>query len=304
MPPSSSRTSTGAVLGAIALGFVLAILANAVLVVIFDVIFNSDVGLGMARVLNALISVIVGVAAAAPLFLTRPSGPLAPILAGISALVGGFIGVLIGIGASEIIIEQRNPSARLEIYLETLKHMDAIGAGSWLLSVLVAAGLAALRVMTAKSSGRQQPQGPWGGPQPAFGQPQPGQYGQPAPPYGQPGQYGPPPAGQPGQYGPPGTPGQPPPPGQYGQPAPPAGQPGQFAPPGGPGQPPPPAGQPGQFAPPGEPGQPPPPGGQPGQYAPPGEPGQPPPPAGPPAGSYEASAPPPPPPPAQGEPRD
>jgi hypothetical protein len=236
MPPTSSRSSNGAILGAIALGFVLAIAANALLLFVTSLIYPDGTGLGTARVLNAVISVIVGVAAAAPLFMTRPSGPLAPILAGASALVGGFIGVLVGICAHSVIIERETPFPRLELFLRGLLEMGPIEVGSWLLSVLVGGGLAALRVMTAGSRGQRQPQGPWGGPQP-----------QPA--FGPPGQYAPP--GQPGQPPPPAGPPAGPP-GQYGQPAP-AGQPGQYAPPG----------QPGQYAPPGEPGQPPPPAGPP-----------------------------------------
>ncbi|MFB4316516.1 hypothetical protein [Actinomadura sp. 21ATH] len=259
MPQPSSRSSNGAVLGALAVGSAVAVLVGAVLSIALSFVINDlgYGGIGLVRAANALFAVIVGACVGAPVLVTRPSGPIAPLLAAPAALVAGVLGDVIGLSVYQLFSGGLTVTRAVEFYFRSYGNMDLLGMVILLLAPATAAGVAALRVVTA---GKKQQSG---GFQPAFGQPgQPGPYGQPQPPAGQFGQPMQP--GHPAPYAAPGQPGQFPPPGQPGAPAP--GQPapyGQYAPP----APPAAADQPASAA---QPYQPPAP--QPGQYAPPPEP--------------------------------
>lgn len=248
MTPPPGRSSSVAVLIAVAIGGVLAVLAGAFLMVTINYLIR-ETGLGGSqgefRLIGVVHSLIVGLAAGIPLLMTRPSGPLAPILIVPVAIIADMLGDVIGIAANQTI--HGLPSTighQWGLYFESYGDTNPVGWGIVLITPLVAVGLAVLRVLMA---GRQGPSGP-----------RPARAGQPQP-YGQPGQYGPP--GQPGQYGPPGQPGPYAQPGQYGQPPAPMpgqpGAPGQYAPPppAHPGQPP--AAQPPPDSPPPAPGPPP-----------------------------------------------
>jgi hypothetical protein len=193
---------------------------------------------------------ICGLVTALGLLLCRPRGPLPPILAAVSALVAFEVGKRIGAYLALMIGLERMPDGMVSAIMKP--HFNKYFAYE-LLAVVIAGGLAALRVGTSGgfgAAGQQQPA--WTGPQPAagYGQPQPGQPqpGQPQPgqpPMGYPGQPPMAPSGQP--YGAPaGPPMQPPAP---------SGPPSFAPPPGGaaPGsQPPPPSGPPLNAPPPGD----------------------------------------------------
>lgn len=192
---------------------------------------------------------LCGLVTALGLLLCRPRGPLPPILAAVSALVAFEVGKRIGATLALMIGLERMPDGMMSAIMKP--HFNKYLAYE-LLAVVIAGGIAALRVGTSGGfgPGGQRPPA-WTGPQPAvgFGQPQPGQ---PMPGQPMPGQPGQPPMAYPGQP-PMAPPGQP-----YGAPA---GQPSFAPPPGGapaPGsQPPPPSGRPLDAPPPAD--QPPPP---------------------------------------------
>ncbi|MEW2357360.1 hypothetical protein [Spirillospora sp. NPDC029432] len=269
MPLPSSRSSNGAVLGALAIGGLVATLVNAVSGVVISLLVNEMdlIAPGTIRPVNAVVALIVGACVGAPLLMTRPSGPIGAILAPVVAFAATIVGDLFGVIVYALFKSPGSIGLSIEIYFRSFAHLDAFGVIILLLAPATAGGIAVLRLLTAGK--KQQP----GGFQPAFGQPgQPpaGQFGQPMQP-GQPAPYGAAP-GQPGQFAPPGQPGQPAPYGQYAPPAdhaqPPAAsadQPGQYAPP---------ADQPAPYAPPADPAPySPPPADQPAPPAPPSDPG-------------------------------
>lgn len=184
---------------------------------------------------------LCGLVTALGLLLCRPRGPLPPILAAVSAFVAFEVGKRIGATLALMIGLERMPDGMMSAIMKP--HFNKYLAYE-LLAVVIAGGIAALRVGTSGGfgPGGQRPPA-WTGPQPAVG------YGQPMPGQPMPGQ---PPMAHPGQP-PMAPPGQP-----YGAPA---GQPSFAPPPGGaaaPGsQPPPPSGPPLDAPPPGSQPQPP-----------------------------------------------
>ncbi|MGH3243737.1 MAG: hypothetical protein ACRDNL_25380 [Spirillospora sp.] len=132
----------------------------------------------------ALQCLIVGFFTAVGLMLTRPRGPLAPIVAAIAA----YIALYVGIRAGVLIFLATEGDIPGEDTLKVLKPSFEI----WdVLTLLVAGAIGGLRVLMVASShaGRRPPNQPFGQPpgQP-FGQPpgqpfsQPGAYGQPMQP--------------------------------------------------------------------------------------------------------------------------
>ncbi|MBO2464668.1 hypothetical protein [Actinomadura violacea] len=177
-----------------------------------------------------LICALGGLVTALGLMLCRPRGPVPPILAAVSGFIVMEVGGRIGTVLAWLIGQETVPDA---LWKAIFKFQFNKYVAYELLAVLIAGGLAALRVALSGGFGPAQQRPPaWTGPQPAgYGQPQPGQPGQPGMPYpgrppmpppGQP--YGAP-AGQPAFAPPPGSP----PPGS--QPPPPTGQPYNAPPP-------------------------------------------------------------------------
>ncbi|WP_344941790.1 hypothetical protein [Actinomadura miaoliensis] len=266
---SSTRTapSGGAPIVALLLGGAVATAINALYVIVFLYFViqqGQDPDNLISNVLVTIISVVMGLAVSGPLLFTRPRGPVAPLLAVVFSLVANAVGDIVGNFGYALFNGGPLSLEQIGLYFRSYGKLTVFGWFLVLLTPVVAAALAGLRVMMVGRGVQQQPAaGPWGAPQP------PG------------GPYAPPPAG--GGYAAPGAGGAyAPPPGGYGQPAPGQPYPGQPSPgQPAPGQPPYPA-NPGQPYPgqPGQPGQDAPPWqqhnpyGQPGQGAPPQQPGQ------------------------------
>ncbi|MFI0410380.1 hypothetical protein [Actinomadura sp. 3N508] len=223
--PAPTRTATPAG-GTIALILVGGAVATAIgTIMTFAAVYQTDflVHIRHSTAYYALQCVLVGLFTAVGLMLTRPRGPVAPIVAAVAGLVALFVGIRAGL----LLYTFTHGGASGDYVIEVLKpHFDP-----WdLLAPLVAGAVGGLRVvMVASSLAPRRPSGP------PFGQTPGGQFGQPGVP-GQPmpGQPIQPPASQ---YQPPAPPYQPPVP-PHQAPA----QPYQAPPAPGPGQGPPPAG--------------------------------------------------------------
>ncbi|GAA4238862.1 hypothetical protein GCM10022254_56580 [Actinomadura meridiana] len=212
-----ARTRTATPLfGTIALvlvGGAVATVAGTILM--FAAIYETDVLVGFrhSTAYYALLCAVVGFLTAIGLMMTRPRGPVAPIVAAISGYVALFVGVRTGI-LSYAFTHGSVPS---DFVVEVLKpHFD-----KWdLLAPVVAGAIGGLRVLMVAGSLQSSRQ-------PGGHLPQPGQpFAQPGQPFAQPGQ----PFAQPGGYAPPHqqpAPGQPHQPPASGQPYQPPAQPNQ-----------------------------------------------------------------------------
>lgn len=219
---AGNRTATSAA-GVIVLILVGGAVATGVLVITtFAAVYETDVlaGFRHSTAYYALQCFFTGLLTAIAVMLTRPRGPLAPIVAAVSGYVALYVGVRLGVWLYAA-THGLDVGHYFDFFKETVKpHFDA-----WdLLAPAVAGGIAGLRVlMVSGSLAPGQPAGP------PF--PQPGGYGQPYPPA--PGQPPAQPPMQPNMQPPMQPPGQYQPPGPY-QPPPAPGSGGQGAPPGGP----------------------------------------------------------------------
>ncbi|QKG23581.1 hypothetical protein ACTIVE_5224 [Actinomadura verrucosospora] len=175
-----------------------------------------------------LICALGGLVTPLGLMLCRPRGPVPPILAAVSGFVVMEVGGRVGTVLAWLIGQEAVPDA---LWKAIFKFQFNKYVAYELLAVLIAGGLAALRVAMSGGFGPAQQRPPaWTGPQPAgYGQPGQPQPGMPQPGMPYPGQPPMPPPGQPGQpaFAPP--PGSPPAPGS--QPPPPTGQPYDAPPP-------------------------------------------------------------------------
>ncbi|WP_433465651.1 hypothetical protein [Spirillospora sp. CA-128828] len=215
MAQTRTATSSGGVIALILIGGALATGVAAVFITARAWVSPTMVGFRTSTAFFLIACLFTGLVLGAAVLLTRPRGPLAPILAAVSAFVAMEVGVRIGVIIGVTLSLRGAPDG---LITDVLKPAFTRFQAYELLACAVAGGLATLRVLTAKTGGAasQQwspPGGSFGGPggppfpaqQPAPGQlPFPGQ--QPAP-------YQPPgPAPGPGQGPAPGGPqGAPPP---------------------------------------------------------------------------------------------
>jgi hypothetical protein len=202
-----TRTATP-VFGTIALVLVGGAVATAVgTILMFAAIYESDMLASFRHSTGyyALLCAVVGFLTAIGLMMTRPRGPVAPIVAALAGYVALYVGVRTGI----LLYAFTHGSVPSDFVVEVLKpHFE-----KWdLLAPGVAGLVGGLRVLMV--AGSLEPRRPSGRPFP-----QPGGY---APP------FQPPAPGQPSAAGQPYQPGQPPAPGQpYQPPAPPYQPPAQ-----------------------------------------------------------------------------
>jgi hypothetical protein len=226
-----------AAFAALALGAIVAVFLDAALTVGTSYLYSwLGINLTLIRVLGAVIALIIGAVVGGATLISRPAGPIVPVIAGVLALAAGFVGDVIGVVAYSLLRGDTSVFETARRYVESYAHIDAIGVIILLLTPIAAAGLSAVRHLRNPGGPRQQAAGAWGAPyggqfpppQPGFQQPpgyqqQPGVQQQPG--YQQPGMQQPW-GGQQQQQ--PGGP-FPPPPSQGSQP--PYGQPGAQPPP-------------------------------------------------------------------------
>ncbi|NDU75577.1 hypothetical protein GWI34_23565 [Actinomadura sp. DSM 109109] len=177
MPQTRSATSNGAVIALVLVGGALATGVAALFMAVRSYASPAMLDFRASTAYFLIACLFTGLVVGTAVLLTRPRGPLAPIAAAVSAYVaievGGRIGVIIGITLS---IEAM-PGGRqlIEIWKPSFGRFQAYE----LLALVVAAGLAALRVLTAKTGGTSAP-GNAGGPGAPYGAP--GRQPFPAPP--------------------------------------------------------------------------------------------------------------------------
>ncbi|MGI5205517.1 hypothetical protein ACQEU6_28550 [Spirillospora sp. CA-108201] len=201
MPQNRPATSNGGLIALILVGGAVATGVAALFMTVRSYASPAMLGFRTSPAYFLIACLFTGLVVGTAVLPTRPRGPLAPIAAGVSAYVamevGGRIGMILGLMLSA----QGMPSSGF--LSAVLKPFFGRYQAFELLALVVAAGLAALRVLTARTGASQ----PWnaGGPGGPFGAP-----GRPPHP-AQPPSYQPPFPG-PGQGPAPGAPqGGPPP---------------------------------------------------------------------------------------------
>ncbi|WUH99479.1 PT domain-containing protein [Spirillospora sp. NBC_00431] len=220
--PTRSATSAAGTIALILLGGAVATVIGTIMTY-FDVYRTVVQGYQHYTVYYALQCAVVGFFTAIGLMLTRPRGPVAPIVAAIS----GYVALYAGIRAGLLMFMVTHGGIHGDHVIDVLKPSFEV----WdLLAPLAAGAIGGLRVLMVASSltPRRPPGQPFGRP---FGQPPGRPFGQPSgQPFGAPGGYGHPTPPIPGQP----IPGQPMQgPGSSYQ-APPVPGPGQGPAPGGP----------------------------------------------------------------------
>ncbi|TMQ91331.1 hypothetical protein ETD83_31430 [Actinomadura soli] len=206
--PTRTATPVGGTIALVLLGGAVATVIGTIMT--FAAVYETDVlaHIRHSTAFYALQCVIVGLFTAAGLMLTRPRGPIAPIVAALAALVALFVGISAGL----LLYMVTHGGVSGDTVIDVLKpRFDA-----WdLLAPLAAGAVGGLRVLMVASSlaPRRPPGHPFGQPPGhPFGQ-APGQHfgqapGQPGGPHfgrapGQPfGQATGQPFGQPGGHGP------------------------------------------------------------------------------------------------------
>lgn len=197
MPQNRSATSNGGVIALILVGGAVATGVAALFMTVRSYASPAMLGFRTSPAYFLIACLFAGVVVGAAVLLTRPRGPLAPIAAGLSAYVAMEVGGRIGVFLGVVLSDQGLPSGHFVTAL--LKPAFGRYQAYELLALVVAAGLAGLRVLTARSGGASQPwnAGAHGGPPMPGGAPFPGQPMQPPsyqPPFPGPGQ-GPVPGG-------------------------------------------------------------------------------------------------------------
>lgn len=171
MPQNRPATSNGGVIALILVGGAFATGVAALFMTVRSYASPAMLGFRTSPAYFLIACLFAGLVVGTAVLPTRPRGPLAPILAGLSAYVamevGGRIGVILGLMLSA----QGMPSG--EFLTAVLKPAFGRYQAFELLALVAAAGLAGLRVLTAKTGGASQPwnAGAPGGPFGAPGQP-------------------------------------------------------------------------------------------------------------------------------------
>jgi hypothetical protein len=205
MAQTRTATSSGGVIALVLVGGAIATGVAAIFISVRAYVSPAMEGFRHSTAYFLFACLVTGLVLGAAVLVTRPRGPLAPILAAVSAFVAMEVGVRIGVVLGIVISVREMPGDHF--LTDVMKPVFTRFQAYELLACVVAGGLAALRVLTAKTGPAPQP---WnaGAPGGAFGpQPYPGQ-----PAAGQPPFAGRPPSQPPGQGPAPGSPQGPPPP--------------------------------------------------------------------------------------------
>ncbi|MEV0661843.1 hypothetical protein ACIBI3_04330 [Actinomadura luteofluorescens] len=183
MPQTRSATSHGGVIALILVGGAVATGVAALFMTVRAYASPAMLGFRTSPAYFLIACLLAGLVVGTAVLPTRPRGPLAPIAAGLSAYVamevGGRIGVILGLMLSA----QGMPSG--EFLTAILKPAFGRYQAFELLALVAAAGLAGLRVLTARTGGASQP---WNGGAPGGPFGAPGQPPSHRPPFPGPGQ--------------------------------------------------------------------------------------------------------------------